>query len=878
MPLTLEQHDKKLADPALCEQLPVRDYLDNVAVRTNGAFVAGYELRGLISYFAGDEGRERGKLMIEALLRSLPEQSMRVQIRYEVVEDLGDLLERYARGLRSENAETIALDELRVERWRTKEANGDYMRPFLHAYFIWDPVVHHRVTGKPPEPRSGIFSLSARKSIVRTQQEHRDLLTEFESLLHGVETALRAADLGARRLSDGELFVETKRALNPTHPDTRPYRRSDEQLEYSSAREQIADASIVDETDTYLNIGGILYSFISLKELPDATFPGVLRELVTLVFPIVINAQITIPDQAKVLKGYKSRLRKMQAAQRDSNGVFRINVEAQVAEAQLIRVQQDIISSSVKTAKLSLVIGTRTSRPAVTTSELEQAESAIDSQRQQLLYAVARMNGAKAVPETLAKRRLFFSSLPAMADPDKRDQDLLTSNAADLVPVEMPWRGTPRSPLFLLETPYRQLTPFSLFDPGLSDANMLVMAKSGGGKTFMAQQFLLMAARDNPLISIIERGDSYRPLVQLMGGRTITMSLDTDQTINPWDLAAGEKEPSRDQVAFLKNLTRHMLGEGRAEDTELLDNLITEAILRTYKRAAIRPSSAIPTFSDLRDELAQWRDEEKNQRVMDEAHLAAIKLRSWTGEKGVYARLFDRPTTISLDNPWLFFNVEQLADDSRLETAMSLLIAHATAQRASGKAGRRSITVLDECWFLLDSPVLAPEVVQLFRTARKRNASVWGISQTAEDFVGTETNPRAHGAGIVKNSSTKIVGPQPGDMRALREYLYLNETALNQVKHFSAPVKGKSADALIVIGEKAETTHTIRMSPTPADYWIMTTYVRERVYRSWWLEQHKTIPLIRAYVGLADRFPFGLADVDVLPEEMSGEVARGSRL
>jgi hypothetical protein len=67
-----------------------------------------------------------------------------------------------------------------------------------------------------------------------------------------------------------------------------------------------------------------------------------------------------------------------------------------------------------------------------------------------------------------------------------------------------------------------------------------------------------------------------------------------------------------------------MLGEGRADDTELLDNLITEAILRTYKRAAIRPSNPIPTFSDLRDELAQWRDEDKNERVMDEAHLAAI--------------------------------------------------------------------------------------------------------------------------------------------------------------------------------------------------------------------------------------------------------------
>jgi hypothetical protein len=876
VPLALEKHERKLHDPALCEQLPVRDYLDNIVVRTNGGFVAGYELKGLTSYFSSDEGRDRGKLMIEALLRSVPEQSMRVQIRYEVVEDLGDLLEQYVAGQRSERTEVVVLDDLRVERWRTKEINGAYTRILLHVYFIWDPVLHHRLAGKPLKPRGGLFSLSARKSIERSRRDHQQLLAEFESLLRGVETGLEAAELGARRLSDEELFLEAKRALNPLCPDKRPYRRGEERMEYSSAREQIVDLSIVDETDSYLNVGGVLYSFVSVKELPDATFPGILRELTALDFPVIVNAQITVPDQAKVLKGYRSRLRKMQAAQRDSHGGFRINVEAQVAEAQLVRVQQDIISSSVKTAKLSVVIGTRTSQPAVTTAELEQAECTIDNRRQQLLYAIARMNGAKAVAETLAKRRLFFSSLPAMADADKRDQDLLTSNAADLIPVETPWRGTPRSPLFLLETPYRQLIPFSLFDPGLSDANMLVMAKSGGGKTFMVQQFLLMAARDNPLISIIERGDSYRPLVELMGGRMITMSLDTDQTINPFDLPEGEKEPGKDQVAFLKNLTRHMLGGGQAEDTELLDNLISEAILRTYKRAAIRPSNPIPTFSDLRDELAQWRDEEKNQRVMDEAHLAAIKLRSWTGEKGVYAKLFDRPTTLSLDNPWLFFNVEQLADDARLETAMSLLIAHATAQRASGKAGRRSITVLDECWFLLDSPVLAPEVVQLFRTARKRNASVWGISQTAEDFVGTESSPRVHGAGIVKNSSTKIVGQQPGDMTALRDHLHLNETALNQIKHFSAPVKGKSADAMIVIGEKAETTHTIRLSSTAVDYWIVTTYARERLYRSWWLRQRQGVPLIEAYFELADRFPVGLAEVDPLPEEVSGEVSRGA--
>ena len=875
MPLTLEQHTKSLKNPALCEQLPVRDYLDNVVVRTNGSFVAGYELRGLTSYFASDEGRNRDKLMLEALLRSMPEQSMRLQLRFEVVEDLDDLLDRYATNQRSDNEAIGALDRLRVDRWKAKEAEGHYVRALLHAFFLWDPAVHRRVMGKTASQRPS-FSLSQTKCIERARREHDELLAEFESLMNGLESTIQAAELGARRLSDEELFLEAKRALNPFRFDTTRYRACDELLEYRSAREQISDTSIVDETDNYLNLDGVLYSFVSLKELPDATYPGILRELVALDFPIVVNVQVTIPDQTKVLKNYKTRLRKMQAAQRDSHGGHRVNVEAQVAEVQLFKVQQEIIASSVKTAKLSLVLGTRTSKPAITGSELEEAERTINNRRQQLLYAVSRMNGAKAVTETLAKRRLYFSSLPAMAEPDLRDQDLLTTNAADLLPAEAPWQGTPRSPLFLFATPYRQLIPFSPFDPSLGDANILVFAKTGGGKTFMVQQLLLMAARDNPLVSIIERGDSYRPLVELMGGQMITMSLDSEQTINPWDLQEEEREPSKDQVAFLKNLTRHMLGENHGEDTELLDSLITEAILRVYKRASIRHSNPIPVFSDLRDELAQWRDPEKSQKVMDMAQLAAIKLRTWTGEQGVYAKLFDRKTTIGLTNPWLFFNIEQLSDDPRLESAMSLLIANATSQRAAGKGGRRSITVCDEFSYMLSSPVLAPVAAQLYRTARKRNGGIWGITQGPEELVGSGPRPNVHGAAILKNCSTKIIGQQPGDTTTLREYVGLNETAVNQVKRLSTPVKGRSADALIAIGEKGETTHVIRIETTSVDYWIMTTYPRERVYRAWWLQQHKHQPLLEAYVELANRFPRGLADIDFLPEEASGEVTKGA--
>ena len=164
---------------------------------------------------------------------------------------------------------------------------------------------------------------------------------------------------------------------------------------------------------------------------------------------------------------------------------------------------------------------------------------------------------------------------------------------------------------------------------------------------------------------------------------------------------------------------------------------------------------------------------------------------------------------------------------------MSMLIANAMAERASGRTGQPSVTVLDECWSLLDSPVLAPEVVQLFRTARKRNSSVWGISQTLEDFVGTATQPRPHGPGIVKNSNTKLIGQQPGDMSALENQLHLNDVALSAIKRLTSPQKGRYAEMLLVIGERSETSQVVRLVPTSVDYWICTTYPRERAYRAW---------------------------------------------
>jgi type IV secretory pathway VirB4 component len=870
MPVTIRQWEESLRQPALCELLPVRDYLDDCIVRTNGSFVAGYAATGLNTFFHSDETRNRTKEALEALVRSLPERSMRMQVRYEVTEGYGNLPERYLKEQSIENPVLQTLDCERLNMWRTREEEGQYLQRHLHVFFIWNPDVHRESPDfewRKTRRATGKWNLAANKCIERSLREHQDLLSEFESLMSGVQATLEATGMQPRRMNDQELFLEAKRALNPLIDDVRPHKQG---LAYESARSQMANVGIEDEQDDYLKIGGLLYSWLSLKEMPDATFPGITRELAGQEFPLVISAEVSIPDQNKIMRSFKHRLLRMQAAQRDIHGGFKINVEAQIAQEQLIQTLQDVVSSSLKICQLSLVVGVRTSKPIRNSPDREEAERILADRRQRVLHAITRMSGARAIAETLAQKRIFVGTLPGMAEETKREQECLTLHAADLMPVEAPWQGL-SSPVILFDTPTRQMVAFSPFDSTLGDANMLIMAKTGGGKTFMAQLLLLMLARTNVQVSILERGDSYRPLVELMGGRIIDVNLDGNETLNPWDLPPGETAPSREKIAFLKNLTRHMIGDAPGSDSTLIDNVISEAIARTYKRVGLRYANPIPTFSDLRDELAQWQDEEKMQRATDEAKLVAVKLRNWT-EKGIYSKLFDRHTNIRIDDNWLFFNVEGLSSDAHLETAMSMLIANAMSERASGRSGQCSVTILDECWSLLDSPVLAPEVVQLFRTARKRNSSVWGISQTLEDFVGTSSEPRLHGPGIVKNSHTKLIGQQPGDLSALEKHLHLNEVALSVIKRFNAPQKGRYAEMLLVIGEKSETSQTVRLVPTPIDYWICTTYPRERAYRAWYLSQNPEAPLLDYYQEIARKFPQGLAGLPQLPEELSGAV------
>ena len=167
MPMTYAEHERKKKSPAVCELFSLRDLPEgeNIMVRTNGAFVAGYELRGILGYFATDGDRNQTKAMLEALFRSVPDVSMRIQFRYEISERLGDLFDSYVNEQRASQPEVTALDAHRLRMWREKEQAGYFFENRLQVYYIWDPRIHAKLYHSAEQNRKlGGFTLSQAKA------------------------------------------------------------------------------------------------------------------------------------------------------------------------------------------------------------------------------------------------------------------------------------------------------------------------------------------------------------------------------------------------------------------------------------------------------------------------------------------------------------------------------------------------------------------------------------------------------------------------------------------------------------------------------------------------------------------------------------------
>ncbi len=290
----------------------------------------------------------------------------------------------------------------------------------------------------------------------------------------------------------------------------------------------------------------------------------------------------------------------------------------------------------------------------------------------------------------------------------------------------------------------------------LENANMVVFAKSGAGKSFTVKLEALRSMMMGADILIIDPENEYQKLSDAVGGSYIRLSLSSDTRINPFDLPkvidSDEAEDAlRANLITLHGLLRLMLGGSQqAANGQIMAGLtpaeeadLDQGLIDTYARAGITSdplthNSTPPTISDLYDTLLH---------MGGTGPQLAQRLRKYTS--GTFAGIFSQQSNIDINNNMVVFNIRDLEDELR-PVAMYIVLSH--IWNITRTQQKKRMLIVDEAWQLMKYDDSANFLFSLAKRARKYYLGLTTISQDVEDFMGSKM-----GRAIVANSSMQLL-------------------------------------------------------------------------------------------------------------------------
>ena len=314
----------------------------------------------------------------------------------------------------------------------------------------------------------------------------------------------------------------------------------------------------------------------------------------------------------------------------------------------------------------------------------------------------------------------------------------------------------------------------------LENANMVVFAKSGAGKSFTVKLEALRTMMMGAEVLIIDPENEYQKLSDAVGGSYIRLSLNSDVRINPFDLphvidAEEADNALRANIVTLHGLFRLMLGGTSAgQSIGLSPNEeadLDQAIIDTYARAGITSdplthNSTPPTIHNLYDTLVH----------MDGSGPSlAQRLRKYT--TGTFAGIFSQQSNIDINNSMVVFNIRDLEDELR-PIAMYIVLSHIWNIVRSEQ--KKRMLIVDEAWQLMKYDDSANFLFSLAKRARKYYLGLTTISQDVEDFMGSKM-----GRAIVSNSSMQLLLKQSSSaVDVLSDVFKLTEEERKRLSNF----------------------------------------------------------------------------------------------
>lgn len=363
----------------------------------------------------------------------------------------------------------------------------------------------------------------------------------------------------------------------------------------------------------------------------------------------------------------------------------------------------------------------------------------------------------------LQQEHAFNSTLPLCLDELEVNVNMNTSPLSSTFPFSSSDLTSNEGILYGLNRHNDSLIIFDRFS--LENANSVVFAKSGAGKSYAVKLEILRSMMVGTDVIVIDPENEYEALCQTVGGSYLRVSLTADRRINPFDLPAPLEDEQvqpgdllRSNIINLHGLLKIMLGGVSPEEEAILDKALNDVYaLKGITMEVVNPSEIVPpTMEDLQSILS----------TMEGGQNLAQRLQKFT--VGTYAGIFNKPTNVDMQTGLMVFSIRDLEDALR-PIAMYIILNFIWA-RVRSKLKKRML-VIDEAWTMMQHDDSAKFLFGLVKRARKYYLGIVTITQDVEDFIKSP-----YGKPVVTNSSMQLLLKQaPAAMDILAKVFNLTE-------------------------------------------------------------------------------------------------------
>ena len=285
-----------------------------------------------------------------------------------------------------------------------------------------------------------------------------------------------------------------------------------------------------------------------------------------------------------------------------------------------------------------------------------------------------------------------------------------------------------------------------LFDRfSLQNANTVVFATSGAGKSYMVKLEILRSLMLGTDIIVIDPEMEYKHLSDAVGGTYVNISLSSESKVNPFDLprklseSATVEDIIRGAVITTKGLMRLVFGGLSTEE----DALVDRALLETYAKKDIVPGVKLEDI----EEMPIMQDFQEVLEGMTGTQDLVTRVKKYTD--GTFSGLFNAPTNVNMNNQLVVFSVRDLEDELRPLAIYAIINYIWNVVRSEVKP---RILVIDEAWWLMQHEDSARFIFALVKRARKYYLGVTTISQDVRDFLTS-----VYGQAIITNSALQLL-------------------------------------------------------------------------------------------------------------------------